>query len=130
MSNLADEIKDYYGKRGLTIPNLYQALGFVNQELGEVYDVVLNMDGNWIRNNPQNHQAKSLSELSDELGDVIMMVMVAGIYNGIDPIDSLREKMRRKLDEFARSNTSTFSVKTELPTQLELFETFGDKDGS
>ena len=131
MSNLAQEIKDYYEKRGLKHPNIWEALGWATAELGEVYEVIMSWNPDWVRNNPQDHPVKTMEDLAEELGDVILMLMVAGLESGIDPIDALRVKMLRKIEEGKyKKMTGSFSVKAELPTQLELFEAFGDKDGN
>lgn len=131
MSNLAQEIKDYYGKRGLNSPNLWEALGWVHAELGEVYEVLFSWNPNWVRNNPEKHPVKTKEDLAEELGDAIFMLVVAGLTQGVDPIDALRSKMYRKVEEDKNKKMSAnFSITAELPTQLELFEAFGDKDGS
>jgi NTP pyrophosphatase (non-canonical NTP hydrolase) len=97
--NLTEQVKHYYEKRELKHPNVWEALGFVATELGEVYEVLMSMVGGWVRNNPEKHPQKTKNDLAEELGDVIFMLIVAGIEEGVDPIEALREKMKRKLYE-------------------------------
>lgn len=93
---LIDKIKDYYEKRQLLRPNIWEALGWATTELGEVYEVLLSKK-NWVRNNPEDHPQPSVDTLAEELGDVIFMLVVAGIVEGVDPIEALEKKMQRKL---------------------------------
>lgn len=96
--SLVDEIKYYFKKRGLVHPDIWSALGWAQTELGEVYEVLLSR-GNWVRNNPQDHPVKTDNDLAEELGDVIFMLIIAGIEVGVDPIQAMRDKMKRKLKE-------------------------------
>lgn len=95
--DLVKNIKDYYEKRQLKHPDIWEALGWSICELGEVYEVLLSMKGGWIRNNPEKHPTKTKEDLAEELGDVIFMLIVAGIEEGLDPIQALENKMSRKL---------------------------------
>lgn len=123
MNQLTKKIENYYQKRALKHPNLWEALGWATAELGEVYEVILSWQPGWVRNNPENHPVKSKEDLAEELGDVIFMLVVAGMEEGVDPLDALERKMERKLEEDkAKKKTASFSVKAEMPSQLELFE--------
>lgn len=97
MSAVASIIRAYYAKRGLKWPDFDSAMKFVLTELGEVYELDLAREGGWVRNNLQSKPSFSKEELSKELGDAIMMLMVAGIVEGVDPIDSLVDKLRSKI---------------------------------
>lgn len=97
-SELADFIINYYEKRKLSWPDFNDAMKFVATEIGEVYEVDLSRNPTWVRNNPQNKPIFSEEQLASELGDVIMMVMVAGIAEGVDPLEALIKKIRRKLE--------------------------------
>lgn len=88
----------YYDKRQLKWPNFDDAMKFVATEIGEVYEVDLSRTEGWVRNNPDGKPAFSKEKLASELGDVIMMVMVAGIAEGVDPLEALINKMLRKLE--------------------------------
>jgi len=88
----------YYEKRKLNWPDFNDAMKFVATEIGEVYEVDLSRNPAWVRNNPQDKPKFSKELLASELGDVIMMVMVAGIAEGVDPLEALINKMLRKLE--------------------------------
>lgn len=94
---LVELIKFYYNQRGLKYPNFDEALKFVHTELGEVYELDLSRIGGWVRNNPDSKPVFDKEELGKELGDVIMMVIMAGLAEGIDPIKSLEVKLKSKL---------------------------------
>jgi NTP pyrophosphatase (non-canonical NTP hydrolase) len=98
---LTNELKDfiirYFEMRGLTWPNFDAAMKFVQTELGEVYELDLARINGWVRNNPQTKLSFSKEQLAEELGDVIMMIMVAGIVEGIDPLNALINKMYKKI---------------------------------
>jgi NTP pyrophosphatase (non-canonical NTP hydrolase) len=105
MSNLAVKIKDYYEKRQLVHPTVWEALGWVSAELGEVYEVLMSWNPKWVRNNPQDHPVKSKEDLAEELGDVIFMLVMAGLSEGVDPIEALEKKMERKLQTASFKST-------------------------
>lgn len=99
MSKLDKEVERYYNERGLVWPNSWEALGWASTELGEVYETLL-ADGNWVRNNPDDHpETFDSDKFAEELGDGIMMLQVAGKVRGVDPLQSLYDKMERKLNE-------------------------------
>ena len=97
MSDLANKIEHYFNKRGLKWPTTEKALMFSETEMAEVYEHLLAEEGGWTRNNPENKPEYDNQEFAKELGDVIMMVMVAGMVRGLDPIDALVQKMENKL---------------------------------
>lgn len=99
--DLLDIILDYYEKRELVLPNTWESLGWANTELGEVYEVLLSKNSSWVRNNPQDHPPFDRENFSEELGDVIMMLMVAGYNEGVNPIQSLKDKINKKLTKLA-----------------------------
>lgn len=95
---LINLIKEYYEKRGIVFPDFDSAIKFALTEIGEVLEVDLARRGNWVRNHPENKPKFDKELLSEELGDVIFMLVVAGITEGVDPIKSLLDKMKRKLN--------------------------------
>lgn len=113
--NLAEEIKEYSSKRKLKVPDVWEALGWATRELGEVYEVLFSFSGGWVRNNPEKHPQKSKEDLAEELGDVIMMIMMAGIAEGVDPLEALLNKMKRKLEK----KTATFTTQIVSVTDGE-----------
>jgi NTP pyrophosphatase (non-canonical NTP hydrolase) len=101
---LIDLIETYYNCRSLKFPDAWQSLAWANTELAEVYELLLARDGGWVRNNPQDHGDFSKEKFSEELGDTIMMLMVAGYVEGVNPIQSLKDKINRKLEKL-KENT-------------------------
>lgn len=90
----------YFYFRELKMPDTeYEALGFLVTELGEVYEQLLAKTEGWVRNNPQNKEEHSTVLFAEELGDVIMMALIAGYVGGADPIAALHLKMARKMKE-------------------------------
>jgi NTP pyrophosphatase (non-canonical NTP hydrolase) len=110
---LTEQIKEYYTKRALKHPNVWEALGWATAELGEVYEVLMSFAGGWVRNNPEDHPTKTKEDLAEELGDVIFMLVIAGIEEGVDPIQALQDKMKRKLKEKSATFTTTLQEVTE-----------------
>ena len=47
--------------------------------------------GDWIRNNPDKDRS-----VSDEIGDVLMMLTVFSEAMGIDPVQAMLEKMKKE----------------------------------
>jgi len=96
MSCLARAIDAYYRCRGLKWPTTEQALMFAQTELGEVYELLLARESGWVRNNPDDKPEYSDQALAEELGDTVMMLIVAGLAAGVDPIEALLDKMEEK----------------------------------
>jgi len=82
-------IAQYFKVRGLTVPNLQEAVNWLVSEVGEVSEL-MNLVGSkkWVRNSDvketkQNelldNKKKLEEEISTELGDVIFMAMVASM---------------------------------------------------
>jgi NTP pyrophosphatase (non-canonical NTP hydrolase) len=98
MSRVVKVIQDYYEKRGLKFPDFDNAMKFVHTEIAEVYELDLSRVGGWIRNHPENKPDFDKQKLAEELGDAIMMLLVAGMAEGVDPIDALYRKIEKKLE--------------------------------
>lgn len=87
-------IRSYYEPRGLQWPlDADEALMWVLTELGGVMELLLARRGEWVRNCPDEHREFSKVRLAEELGDVVMMVLVAGMVEGVDLLEVLREKL-------------------------------------
>jgi hypothetical protein len=96
-------IKDYYETRKLVWPNFDDAMKFVITEIGEAYEVDL-VGKDYIRNNPENKPKPETEEfrkkmLGRELGDAMMMLQVAGMAEGCNPIQELLKKLGIKVDK-------------------------------
>lgn len=96
--DLMEEIVKYTSIRQYKMPNLWEAMAWLSTEVGEVYEIMLS-SGNWVRNNPEDHPVKGNDELAEELGDIIFMVMLAGYSEGVNPLEAMKEKMKRKLEK-------------------------------
>lgn len=96
-STLVALVETYYAHRDLKWPTTIQALMWAQTELAEVYELLLARDGGWVRNNPESKEAFSKERLAEELGDTIMMLFVAGIIEGVDPIAALKNKIESKM---------------------------------
>jgi hypothetical protein len=100
---------EYYERRGLHWPTVEEALQFVHTELGEAYEILLARNPNWVRNNPTEKPGFSARVLGEELGDAIMMLVVAGLAADVDPVSALLDKIDRKLADFRQKRTPTIS---------------------
>ncbi len=97
-------IDEHHSQRGLQYPNEWEALAFANTELGEAYELLLAEAGGWVRNHPEAHEGWNEERFAEELGDVIMMVMMAGMAKGVNPLDALAKKLYRKIRETRRED--------------------------
>lgn len=96
---MIDLIREYYRKRQLKWPSVWEAMAWVNTEIAEVYELLLARVGGWTRNNPDKHTSWDREKFAEELGDCILMLLVAGYIEGVDPIEAMAEKIRIKLSE-------------------------------
>lgn len=89
-------IRAYFVLGGLKWPTMWQALGFAHTEIGEAYEVLLRK-WDWKRNDPKKEEIRySNVDFGEELGDAIMMLIVAGLEMGVDPVQALLQKIRSK----------------------------------
>lgn len=86
-------IHDYYESRKLKWPNPEEAMMFLMTEVGEAFEAILHEKGGWVRNNPRVLAPRFL----EELGDIIMMAIVAGMATGRNPLTAMLMKMQTKL---------------------------------
>jgi len=101
----APDIIRYYSERGLVWPkDAFEALAWAHTELGEVYELLLARK-DWVRNNPGDIEEFSPVRFAEELGDVLMMVVVAGLVENVDPFIALQRKMERKLHELSTADS-------------------------
>ena len=91
-------IMDYYRKRQMILPTEAQALMFCATELGEAFELLLQKEANWVRNNPQNKKRYNPERFGEECGDIVMMALVAGMQAGVNPLLLLFGKMERKTE--------------------------------
>lgn len=95
---ILSQIKAYYAIRYLKHPSTVEAIMWAMSELGEACDVLMMQRGGWTRNNPDGKRYTD-DALAEELSDVIMMLLVAGISRGYDLLVVMESKMKRKLLE-------------------------------
>lgn len=94
-TNLLDLIREYYKARNLVWPSSHTAILWAITELGEVCDLLLNNeDEAWVRNHPDDHELYTPDRYAEELGDAIMMLIVAGMVECVDPLKTLCDKMQ------------------------------------
>lgn len=96
-TDILDFIAEYFHKRGLKWPTFDEAMKFVQTEIAEVYELDLARIGGFVRNNPQDKEQFSKERLAEELGDAILMLLVAGMTENLNPLEAMENKMRRKL---------------------------------
>jgi len=95
---LSKRIEFYYEVRKLTWPSFKEAMEWAMTEIAEVLELDLARGPKWVRNNPKDHPLFSESKLAEELGDAMLMLQVAGMVEGVDPLFSLYSKMNRKIE--------------------------------
>jgi NTP pyrophosphatase (non-canonical NTP hydrolase) len=105
--DLMEEIINYAEKREYKMPDVWEAMGWVTTELGEVYEQLLAKKSGWVRNNPDSKAPYSPESLAEELGDVIFMVMMAGYAEGVNPLQAMKNKMTRKLERKVATGISS-----------------------
>lgn len=95
---LEHEIVHYFNRRRLVWPtDADTALQFALTEMAEATELLLARKANWKRNNPGEKPAFDKDALAEEFGDIAMMVIVAGLVEGLSPLTALQAKMKRKL---------------------------------
>jgi hypothetical protein len=98
MHDITREIYDYVERRvengTLVFPSTEDALLFCVTELAEASEVLLARK-DYVRNNPKDKPSFSQAKFGSELGDVILMCIVAGISAGADPMASMLSKVRK-----------------------------------
>jgi len=98
--DLEHDVIHYFNARGLVWPeDADTALQFALTEMAEATELLLSRKAGWKRNNQDSKRGFSKERLAEELGDVLMMVLVAGIAEGVSPVQALRDKIQRKLEE-------------------------------
>jgi len=70
----------------------------VDTELGEVKELLLDKKGGWIRNNSDDKEHYSDGRFAEELGDVILMLLVTTLVQGVsNPLLSMKYKLRNSI---------------------------------
>lgn len=94
ISSLSIVVQRYFEFRKYRIPNRDQAFKFLTSELGELADELVQAEGGWVRNNPED-KGKGVSQ---EAGDVLMMLLAFSMVEDtwFDLIDAMFAKMASK----------------------------------
>lgn len=95
VEELTEFVDSFIDIMELVRPNFDDAMKFLLTEIAEVYEIDLARK-TWVRSHPENKPTFSKERLSEELGDVIMMAIAAGLAEDVDPVGSLMDKMSRK----------------------------------
>lgn len=98
---VSDEIRRFYHERGLRWPsNEWIALAWSQTEVAEAYEHLLAGVIGWARSRPDKHPTVFNSQdFGEELGDAILMLLVAGYIAGVDPLEQMLSKIKRTLEE-------------------------------
>lgn len=90
-------IKRYYKVRGLTMPDTKEALDFAITEWAEARELLFAEDDKWVRNHEQ--EPYSDKRFAEELGDILLLLIVAGMTRGVDPLQAMVNKLDHKMTE-------------------------------
>ena len=90
-------IQKYYKVRGLTMPDTKEALDFAITEWAEARELLFAEDAKWVRNHAQ--EPYSDKRFAEELGDTMLMLMVAGMTRGLNPLQAMVNKLDQKMTE-------------------------------
>ena len=94
---IAEAIRRHYITTGKNWPTPTEAILFAITEMAEAAELLLMYDpSKWVRNNPEAKEEYSDSRFCEELGDAIMMLVVAGLKTGVNPLHSLVQKLAGK----------------------------------
>lgn len=86
--------------KGYVHPTYLEALAFHDTEVAEANEIYFAGDGRgWVRNHPENKPPYDKDRLGEELADAIVMLIRAGISQGVDPLWILDERSSDQLVE-------------------------------
>lgn len=91
LSPLASYANQYAAFRGLKDPNADEAFKFLVSEIGELADAIVSQKPGWVRNDPDKERS-----ISDEIGDVLLMLIKTAEKLGYDPISAMDRKAKSK----------------------------------
>ncbi len=101
-SDLTREIMIHGTVRDIRWPSTLEALSWFNTELGEAMELYMAkpIEGRqWVRNHPEDKEPWSKERFAEELGDAIMMLVMMGLAEDVDPLWALHQKLQRKIRE-------------------------------
>lgn len=98
MAEMMNLIHEWYTACEKKWPTVEEALLWADTELGEAKELLLMEKGAWVRNNPDDKEQYSDGRFAEELGDVIVMLLVAARVKGVSsPLLSARQKLRASI---------------------------------
>jgi len=96
---LQEFIKFEYLMRKKKWPDAKNGLLWTTTEVAEAIELLMQRDGDWTRNNPENKKEFTKARLERELGDIIWMALVVGIVEDVNPISGMISKALEKIDK-------------------------------
>lgn len=104
-------IQKEYAVRGKKWPTAQEAILWATTELGEAIDLLLMQNTTWVRNHPDAKELFTAERFSEELGDVICMLIVAAIVaDAPNPLTSLRNKLTSKIREHGENKNESPNI--------------------
>ena len=98
-------VQNYFKFRGYVEPSADDAMYFLMSETGELADAIVHSRESWVRNNPHNKHGDVAGEIGDvdraaegrgELRDVLMMLTKVAERYGVDPLEAMLAKFKKK----------------------------------
>lgn len=87
---LSELVRRYFDSQGKVMPDVQDAAAFLTTEAAEALDESLRLKGGYVRNHDSD------SGLAQELGDVLLMLIVTSHVAGVNPLSELFSKMESK----------------------------------
>lgn len=98
ITEVAHTIRKYYIRTGKVVPSdADTAMDWAITEFAEAKELLLARKADWVRNNPDDKEPFSKDRLAEELGDGIMMLLIAGYVEDVDPLQSMLDKLTKEL---------------------------------
>ena len=89
---LSNLVRGYFKFRGYVEPSADDAMYFLMSETGELADAIVHSRESWVRNNPHNKHG----DVAGEIGDVLMMLTKVAERYGVDPLEAMLAKFKKK----------------------------------
>lgn len=87
-------IRVHYISSGKVVPpDADTAVAWAITEIAEAIELLLDRKEDWVRNNPGDKETYTPARLAEELGDAIMMLLVAGYVEDLDPLQAMIDKL-------------------------------------
>lgn len=90
--------KYMHERKGFVIPDARDAILWSQTEVAEAIELLMARK-QWLRNHPVDKEQWSPERFAEELGDAILMLIIAGIVEDVDPTWAMMSKIADKLNE-------------------------------